>query len=760
MKGNIIGKRIPRIDSVPKATGTAEYTVDLKLPGMIYGKILRSPLPHARIKSLDVSAAEALPGVCAVITAADVPMGKFSFFQWLADKTIFSSDKVRYVGDEVAAVAAIDADTAEKAIELIQVEYDPLPVVFDAEEAMTADAPLIHDQESNIGFKVERHFGDPDNAFKSCDFVAEGCYKTDRVAHCCLEVSNCVASWTPEGRLSIWTNAQAPHTQRQEVARILDIPLRDVRIINSHMGGGFGSKLVMDMKLPIAAVLSKKTGRPVKIQNTRAEEFSTAKTRYGYTMYVKTGAKKDGTLQARTVRVIADNGAYHDKGPATLNFSSMMFATLYNIPNIHYEGMVVYTNKQMSTAFRGFGNPQLTFACEVQLDELAEKIGMDPVEIRRINANTPGQKLQCGAVVPTCGLKECIDVAAQKIAWKEKYNRKDKLRGVGVANMVHTAAGGRYYGYNATDSFIKVSDDGTVSIVTPGLEMGQGVHTVVAMIVAEELGLDMKSVNVLSNDTDLTPYDLGSWGSRATFVVGNAALATAREARVVIIETAAKMLDTKPEFIDLENGMAIARGPGMPEKSVSMGKLAAYAINNLKAPISVKGQWADDIPEDWDIKTEFVKNVRSFAFATQTCEVEIDKDTGEVKVLKFVAAHETGTTMNEMLAEGQIEGAVMQGIGFTLMESMTLDNGRVVNDGFLDYKLPTFGEQPEIDVQLIETGDPHGPYGAKGIGEAGLVPTAAALANAIYNASGIRVTELPITREFILNALREKETFS
>jgi CO/xanthine dehydrogenase Mo-binding subunit len=758
MKGDIIGKRIPRIDSVPKATGTAQYTVDLKLPGMLYGKILRSPFPHARIKSLDVSKAEALPGVCAVITAADVPMGKFSFFQWLADKTIFASDKVRYVGDEVAAVAATDADTAEKAVEKIEVEYESLPAIFDAEKAMAEDAPLIHDRESNVGFKVERLYGDPEQAFESCDFVVEGRYKTDRVAHCCLEVSNCVASWTLDGRLTIWTNAQAPHTQRQEVARILDIPIRDVRIINSHMGGGFGSKLVMDMKLPIAAVLSKKIGRPVKIQNTRAEEFTTAKTRYGYTMYVKTGAKKDGTLQARTVRVIGDNGAYHDKGPATLNFSSMMFSTLYNIPNISYEGLMIYTNKQMSTAFRGFGNPQLTFACEVQLDELAEKIGMDPLEIRRKNANYSGQKLQCGAIVPTCGLKECIDIAGKNIGWKEKHNSKNKLRGVGVANMVHTAAGGRYYGYNATDSFLKISDDGTVSIVTPGLEMGQGIHTVVAMIVAEELGLDMKSVKVISNDTDLTPYDLGSWGSRATFVVGNAALATAREARTVIIETAAKMLDAKPEFIDLENGMVIVRGPGFPERSVTMGDLAAYAISKLKAPISVKGQWADDIPEDWDIKAEFVKNVRSFAFATQACEVEIDEGTGEVKILKFVAAHETGTTMNEMLAEGQIEGSVMQGVGFAFMESMTLDNGRVVNDGFLDYKIPTFGEQPEIDVQLIETGDPHGPYGAKGIGEGGLVPTAAAFANAVYDASGIRVTELPITREFILNALRKKKT--
>ena len=760
MKRKIIGKRVPKIDSIPKATGTAPYTVDIKLPGMLFGKILRSTVPHAKIKSLDVSKAEALPGVAAVITSKDVPNGKFSFMAFLADKQILATDRVRYVGDEVAAVAAVDADTAEAALDLIEVEYEPLPTVFDPEEAMKPDAPVLHEGHNNVRFSVEREFGDPEKAFAECDFVVEGRYKSDQLAHCCLEVSNCVAKWGADGRLSIWTNTQAPHTQRQEVARLLEIPIRDVRIVSSYMGGGFGSKLVTDMKLPIAAVLSKKTNRPVKIVNTRSEEFTTAKTRYGYVMYIKTGAKKDGTILARTAKVIGDNGAYHDKGPATLNFSSMMFATLYNIPNIRYEGLLAYTNKQMGTAFRGFGNPQLTFATEVQLDELAEEMGMDPLELRLKNVNMPGDVLQCGAKVPSCGLKECLEAAAESIGWKEKRG-KGKLKGVGLANMVHTAAGGRYYGYNATDSYVKLSDDGTVTIVSPGLDMGQGVHTVVAMITAEELGVDLKSVKVISNDTDLTPYDLGSWGSRATFVVGNAALAAAREARYMVIDMAAKMLDVKPEYIDLEDGHVIARGPNFPEIKVTLGEVAAYAINVKRAPISARGQWADDIPEDWDIKSEFVKNVRSFAFATQAFEVEVDEETGEVFVKKAVAAHETGTTINEAMAEGQIEGAVVQGVGYGLMELLTLDNGRVVNDGFLDYKIPTFCEQPpEIKVHLIETGDPHGPYGAKGIGEAGLVPTAAALANAVYNATGIRIRELPITREFLLNELRARKAKS
>ncbi|MEW5722194.1 MAG: xanthine dehydrogenase family protein molybdopterin-binding subunit [Thermodesulfobacteriota bacterium] len=757
MKRKILGQRLPRIDAVPKATGAAQYTVDLKMPGMLYGRILRSPLAHARIKRIDVSRAAALPGVVAVLTAKDCPPTKFSFMQFLADKTILCTDKVRYVGDEVAAVAAVDALTAEEALDLIEVEYEELPAVFDAFEAMKPDAPQVHEGKSNIGFLVERNFGDIEKAFQECDHVVEGWYHTTQVAHCCMEVHNCVVHWDARGRVTVWTNTQAPHTQRQEVARVLGLPLGNVRIINSHMGGGFGSKLVMDMKLPIAALLSKKAGRPVKIQNTREEEFTTAKTRYGYHMFIKTGAKKDGKLHARYAKVVGDNGAYHDKGPATLNFSSMMFTTLYNIPHVRYEGRLVYTNKQMGTAFRGFGNPQLTFATEVQLDELAEEMGLDPLELRLRNCNFSGEILQCGAAVPTCGLKECMETAARNIGWGEKRNQKG-LRGVGLANMVHTGQGGRYYGYNATDSYLKMSDDGMFTLVTPGLEMGQGIHTVAAMIVAEELGIGLDRIRVLSNDTDLTPYDLGSWGSRATFVVGNAALAAAGNLKEMIVDVAAQMMDIKPEFVRLENGLAIASGPGFPDRSVPLEKVAEYAINVRKAPLSTEGQWADEIPADWDIKSEFVKNVRCFVFATQAFEVEVDEETGEVKVLQAVASHETGTTINEMMAEGQIEGSVMQGIGYALMENLSLEKGRVVNDGFIDYKIPTFGEQLPIEVELIETGDPHGPFGAKGIGEAGLVPTAAALANAIHHATGLRVRELPITREFLQKALRERKT--
>ena len=751
----VIGKGLPRIDALPKVTGAAQYTVDLKLPGMVYGKILRSTVPHARIKGIDTSAAEKLPGVLSVITGKDVPQNIFSFYQWLADKRILCTDKVRYVGDEVAAVAAVDEDTAEAALALIKVDYEPLPAVFDIDASMAPGAPLLHeDKESNVTWTVERLFGDPDKAFAECDFVVEGKYVTQAQAHTCMETSNCVAKWDAFDRLTVWVNTQAPHTQRQEIARILGIPKRNVRVISSIMGGGFGSKLVMDMKLPIAAVLSKNTGRAVKIVNTRSEEFTTAKTRYPYTLYLKTGAKKDGRIWARELKVIGDAGAYHDKGPATINFASMMYGTLYDVPNMRFNGMLAYTNKEMGTAFRGFGNPQFTFATETQIDELAAKMGMDPLELRLKNANEPGHTTTCGAEICGCAMTECMLAAAEGIEWDKKRKKPGRkgLRGVGLANMVHTGGGGRFYGYNSAEAFVKLSDEGTVTIITSALDMGQGAHTVMAQIVAEELGVEMDDVKVISNDTDLTPYDLGSWGSRATFMNGNAVMMAARDAKKGVVEAAAEMLEADPSTIVVSGGKVYVEGS--TEKH-ELSEIVEHAVNVHGNPISGAGRFVDSLPEGYTIPTAFTKNIPCFAFGTQAVEIDIDEETGEVKVLKVVAAHETGTTINSVMAEGQIEGAVAQGIGYALMEEVIQENGRVLNDGFLDYKIPNIGDIPEIDAICIESLGTNGPYGAKGIGEPGLVPTAPAIANAIFDATGVWLRELPMTRERVLKALRE-----
>jgi CO/xanthine dehydrogenase Mo-binding subunit len=757
MKTCVLGQSLPRIDAVPKATGEAEYTVDLKMPGLLIGKILRSPHPHALIKSVDVSAARKVKGVLAVITAEDVPDTLFSFYKWLADKNILCSKKVRYVGDEVAAVAAIDADAAEEALELIKVEYELLPAVFEIDDALRPDAPLVHeDKESNMTWSVDRLFGNPDQALAECDYVVEGTYVTHQVAHTCFEVSNCIAKWDKKDRLTIWTNTQAPHTQRQEVARILGIPQRNVRVINSFMGGGFGSKLVMDMKLPIAAVLSKKTGRPVRIVNTRSEEFTTAKTRYPYTLYLKTGANKDGQIVVRDLKLVGDAGAYHDKGPATINFSSMMFGTLYNVPNIRFRGELVYTNKQMGTAFRGFGNPQVSFATESQLDELAEKMGMDPLDLRMRNSNCAMGETSCGAEICGCGMADCMVAAAEGIEWERKKKEKDptKPRGVGIANMVHTGGGGRFYGFNSAEAMIKLSDEGTVTLITSALDMGQGAHTAMAQIAAEELGVRLGDINVMSHDTDLTPYDLGSWGSRASYMDGNAVLAAAKDAKRALVEAAAEMLEVEPALIVIEQGQIYVQGS---DERHDLAEIVDHAVNAHGEPISGIGRFVDHLPEGYTIPTAFAKNIPCFSFGTQAAEVEVDLETGQIHVLKVVAAHETGTTINPVMAEGQIEGSVVQGIGFALMEQLVCENGKVVNDRFLDYKIPNIGDIPEIKAICIESVGTNGPFGAKGIGEPGLVPTAPAIANAVYDAIGVRFHELPITREKVLEALKERQ---
>ena len=753
---SVIGQRLPRIDAVPKVSGEAQYTGDLNMPGMLIGKILRSPHAHALIRSIDTSLARQVKGVRAVITADDVPDNLFSFYQWLADKHILCTDKVRYVGDEVAAVAAVDEDTAEEALSLIKVDYEPLPAVFEIEDALRPDAPLVHDdKESNAIWSVQRLFGDPDKAFAECDYVVEGTYVTRQVAHTCLETSNCIAKWDNKDRLTIWTNAQAPHTQRQEVARVLGIPRRKVRVINSHMGGGFGARLVMDMKLPIAAILSKITGRPVRIVNTRSEEFTTGKTRYPYTMHLKTGATKDGRIVARDLELTGDAGAYHDKGPATVNFSSMMFGTLYNVPNLRFDGRLVYTNKEMGTAFRGFGNPQVTFATESQLDELAEKMGMDPLELRLKNANQPMQTTFTGAEISGCGMTDCMLAAAAGIGWEQKRKpaQKKALRGVGLANMVHTGGGGRFYGYNSAEAFIKLSDEGTVTLITSALDMGQGAHTAMAQIAAEELGVSMSDINVLSNDTDLTPYDLGSWGSRASFMDGNAVLAAAKDAKRALVEAAAEMLEAAPEDILIQESKIWVKGSS---EAHDLSEIVDHVVNEHGLTISGTGRFVDRLPEGYTIPTAFAKNIPCFSFGTQAAEVEVDPETGQVRVLKIVAAHETGTTINQTMAEGQIEGAVAQGVGFALMEELVYEDGRIVNDRFLDYKILNIGDMPEIEAICVESIGTNGPFGAKGIGEPGLVPTAPAIANAVYDAIGVRFYELPITRERVLKALKEQ----
>lgn len=753
----VIGKSLPKLDSAGKVTGETKYTIDLNLPGMLYGKILRSPYPHAIIKKIDTSEAERLEGVRAVIAAKDTPKIKFSFNQKFADKLMLCDDRVRYIGDEVAAVAAISEEIAEEALKLIKVEYEPLPAVFNPEEAMKQDAPKVHPPNSNITLELHKEFGDVEKAFKESDYIFEDRYETVKVPHCCIETHSCVAKYEQSGKLTIWVPTQAPHTQRNEIARILGISPSKVRIIKPPVGGGFGGRLVIDMKSPIAAILSKKTGRPVKITNTRTEEFETARTRYPYIVYIKTGVKKDGKILARHMKIICDNGAYNDKGLATVNMVGVCFTVLYNVPNIKYDAYVVYTNKQYGTAFRGFGNPQFHYATETQLDMIAEKLGIDPAKLRLINANKPGDVALSGAKVSSCGFSECVEKATLLSGWKnrvKKGNQNGKVKkGFGLAMMIHPC-GGRHYGYNATDAFIKFSDDGMVTVVTPAVDVGQGAETVMGQIAAEVLGVKLDNIIIITGDTDIIPYDLGAFACRVTFVNGNAVKNAAEDAKKELFEVASEMLEIHPDDLTARDGRIYPRGSS--EKGVEVSDVVKFSIDKRGKPISGRGKYIDHIAPQVAFDKGGGDVIPTFLFGCQVAEVEVDTETGIVNVVNITAAHDCGRALNPMAAEGQLEGACSQGIGFALTEELILKDGKSLNPNFLDYKIMTSMDAPGMKVELVEPYDPDGPFGAKGIGEPGLVPTAPAIANAIYNAIGVRVNKLPITAEKILAALKNK----
>jgi 4-hydroxybenzoyl-CoA reductase alpha subunit len=750
---NVLGKPLPRLDSPGKVTGETKYLNDLTFPGMLYGKVLRSPHSHARIVSINTERARFLPGVRAVITAADTPQIKFSFIQALADKYPLCTDKVRFIGDEVAAVAADDLETAERAIRLIEVEYEPLPGAYDPEKAMEPGAPLVHEESPrNIGFELHRTIGDVEEAFKAADHVFEDRYVTQKVSHCCMETRGTIAHWDATGNLTLWAPSQAPHTVRQEIARILNVPRSKVRIISTPAGGGFGSRLVSDMTMPVAAILSRQTGRPVKIVNTREEEFSTAKTRYSYVLYVKTGVNSDGRIIARQIKIIADNGAYNDKGPGTLAVCWLMAGLLYNVPNLKYDAFAVYTNKQYSTAFRGFGNPQLIFACESQLDAIAAALQMDPMELRLKNANQAGEVAPSGARLADCALVECMRKAADAVGWQEKKRAPrhlgdGKYRGIGMAVMSHMGDGGRGYGYSSAESFLKISEDGQITLVSPAAEVGQGAVTAMAMIAAEALGADVASIKIVIGDTDITSYDLGAWGSRTTLVCGNAAKAAAEAARKELVKAAATMLGAEPEQIEIENGVARVAGDSM--KSATFGDIAHFAVSKLGVLLSGIGRY-EDLEASTITKGHGTTNI-AFVFACQIAEVEVDTKTGRVRALRIVAAHDLGQTINPLMAEGQIEGALAQGVGYALTEEAVEVEGRIKNPCFLDYKTMSAADVPEMDVILVESEDPRGPFGAKGVGEPGLVPTAAAVNNAVFDAIGVRFFALPLNAEKVYN---------
>jgi 4-hydroxybenzoyl-CoA reductase subunit alpha len=754
---NVVGTRVPMLDAALKVKGAALFTDDLVLPGMLFGKILRSPLPHARILSIDTSRAEKLPGVKGVVAGRDIPDRQYGIVPMAKDEYALAKDKVRYIGDDVAAVCAIDPEIAEEAIELIDVDYEELPAVFNPQEAIKEGAPLIHEGvANNTSFEINKEFGDVARAFAESDAVFEDRFYSQAVNHAPLEPHAALAQFDPlNGELTLWSSTQIPFFLRRNLSNTLQIPESKVRVIKPRVGGGFGQKIDMFAKDFCAAWFAIHLGKPVKFVYEREEVFISTRQRHPMYITVKTGVKKDGTILGQQFQAHADGGAYNSTAPTMIALSCFFLMIPYHVPNLIYEGCHIYTNKPVGGAMRGHGIPQARFAVERQLDMIADRIGVDPAEIRIKNSIHAGEPHSAGFVINTCGFSESVTKAAEAIGWSEKRGKLPVGRGVGLAgasfpsgvsNMSHISSG----------AVVQLGRDGAVNVLSGAADIGQGAETVISQIVAEELGVSIEDIRITAADTGITPLDPGTFGSGVTVRAGNAARLAAISARNKLFEFIAEKFEANVADLVAKDRNIFVKGS--PEKGMTFSAaLKAYQYADLPMPIVGRGSWMAPASEPTTLFKEDGNFAPNYSFMTQAAEVEVDLLTGRVKLVKMVTAHDCGTPINPMLVEGQLEGSVVGGMGQALYEDVIVEKGQVMNPSFLDYGFPTFMEMPEIEAIEVETDDPIGPFGAKEAGEGTQLSPAPAIVNAVYDAIGVDFMELPLTPEKILDAIEVKK---
>jgi 4-hydroxybenzoyl-CoA reductase subunit alpha len=754
----IIGGRQASVDALPKATGEAKYSVDIQVPGMLWGKVLRSKHPHARILHIDTTKAENLTGVKAVITHKDVQGKKFGFVRTSADQYPLAVDKVRYIGDEIAAVAAVDEEVAEEALSLIQVDYEVLPPVFDPLEAMDPEAPKIHDRDNNISARLGWELGDTEKGFRESDFVRQDTFYTQTVNHCPLEPHACVASFESPNNLTIWASTQGVFYLRNQLSRVLGLPIENIRVLRTNVGGAFGGKIELFPFNVCAAILSQKIGKPVKIVCTREEVFTATRRRHPMIIHLKTGVKKDGTLVAIQARVILDGGAYNSTGPVATYLPGAFLCLPLKAQNIKYEGIRVYTNKPVCGAQRGHAVPQIRFAVESQLDIIAQSLNLDPIELHRKNAVQAGDITLNKQVITSCGFSECLaKIEAQRL-WEPQWGKGRGDKGIGLATCSFVS-GATYHLFFTTEAFanayIEAHEDGTVTLVTGVADIGQGSDTVLSMIAAEELGIEIDKIKLITSDTALTPYDWGSGSSRVTYQAGNAVKMAAIEVKNKLLEIASQTLDALPEQLVAKEGRIFI--PQRPEIGISFAEAVTLTQKALKnQPVIGRGHFQPQ-EEKVNLKTGEGNTSPAYSFGAQLAEVEIDKELGKVKVNKMIVAHDCGRALNPMAVEGQIEGSIAMGHGQALYEELIQEKGQTLNPDFINYHVPTALDVPEVETMLVESIDPRGPFGAKESGEGIIVSTIPAIANAIADATGIRLSSLPLTPEKLLKSLEQKK---
>ncbi len=801
---SVIGKSVAMIDAAGKTTGAGKYADDFTLPGMLVGKILHSPYPHARIKSIDTSRAKALDGVVAVVTGEDAP-NPYGILPVGHDETALAVGKVRYVGDHVACVAAVTEEIAERALELIDVEYEPLPAYFDPEESMKAETDLIHENRPhNIEKDYHHVFGDPEKGFAEADYVAEARYIANEVTHAAMEPHCTLANFELDphtgklGRLTVWSSTQVPYYLQHKLSLVLELPMSQIRVIKPLVGGGFGGKSEIIPLEIIAAVTARAAKAPVKITYTREEVFWAHRGRPRTIVDLKTGVKKDGRVTSVACKVIQDGGAYCSYGVVTILYSGALIGALYDIPHIRYDGYRVLTNKPACGAMRGHGTVNVRFAFESQMDEIAATLKLDPAEVRRVNLLKPPTVTVNGLRVLSYGLPECIDQVITRSGWEERKDKMPRGRGLGVACS--------HYVSGAANSIIrsdmphstvniKIDRDGGVVVYTGASDIGQGSDTMTAQVVAEILGCDLARVRVIAADTDLTPIDLGSYSSRVTFMAGNAALRAAEEVKKNIVSAAAKRMNCAPEDVILRDDRVYKRGAGADgsesstakipeEKEVARGHVdgqilrgsvlqtrkeegpkehmsfeeAVVSAIDFHGALTGTGSYAPPVEaRGGKHKGGGVGPSPAYSYSAQVADVSVDEETGEVTVHKIWAAHDCGRALNPVAVEGQVIGSVWMGLGQALDEEMVWKDGLLMNPGLLEYRSPSAAESPDIECIIVESIDPEGPFGAKEAGEGSLAATIPAISNAIYHAVGVRLRESPFTPERILSALRAQK---
>ena len=710
---------------------------------MLCGKILRSPHPHALIRSMDVRAAQRLPGVNAVVTAANVEQRPFGYGN---DNVPLKGEKVRCAGDEVAAVAAESEDIALRALELIEVEYEVLPAVFDPYQALERDAPLIHgerdDIEGNVSMRWDFSHGNVDAAAAEAAVIVEGTFSSPLSAPGPIETHCCVAAFDSEGRLDVWTGVHMAFMYRKAIGDCLGIDWRDIRVHQPPIGGSFGGKIDIDPIDFITVLLARASRRPVKIQFSREEEFIGSRVRQPMHLRMRTGADREGNILFRDADVVSDNGAYNAWGSHALLVVMQTITSLYRVPNCRVRSRVVYTNKAYGGSVRGFGNPEATFAVEQQTEQVADALGIDPIELRLRNANQPGDVTPQGMRITSCGLSECLASVRDQSRWSERRAQlRDQHRGLGAAAFVHVGGGARIYPSDGCGSILKIDEAGRVTLITGASELGQGSETVLAMVTAESLGVPLTAVRVVNDDTELKPWDVGAHASRTTFVAGNSARLAALELREKLLESASEVLEADPADLVIEDGVISVRGA--PGRSITYDRVARRRMLRQGGSMLMATTFYDPPTEPQD--PGYVGNISAaYGFGAHVAEVEVDVETGLVRVLDLWCAHDVGRALNLAGVEGQLLGGAVMGLGLALTEELAIGDGHVLQASPREYGMLTARGVPPIHISLVETIDPEGPFGAKGVGEAGLIPVAAAVANAVADAVGVRPPSYPL----------------